>query len=145
MQNGFVCISILHQPGNDPQSGELASERWTPSQSVRTILLSVVSLLNEPNISSPANVDASLSYRNWRDSKGSLSDYEQIVKKQVEDSKKDAEADGVKIPTTVDEYCKTKQRSSPPSNEYSFDEDDFYDDCNSDDSEDGVNDDHDDM
>ena len=66
-------------------------------------------------------------------------------RKQVEDSKKDAEADGVEIPTTVDEYCKTKQRSSPPSNEYSFDEDDFYDDCNSDDSEDGVNDDHDDM
>lgn len=36
-------------------SGELASERWSPAQRIRTILLSVISLLNEPNTSSPVS------------------------------------------------------------------------------------------
>ncbi len=48
-QNGDLCISILHPPVDDPQSGELPCERWNPTQNVRTVLLSVVSLLNEPN------------------------------------------------------------------------------------------------
>jgi len=39
-------------------SGEKAEERWNPTQSVESILLSVVSLLGDPNCSSPANVDA---------------------------------------------------------------------------------------
>ena len=46
----------------------------------RTILLSVISLLNEPNTFSPANVDASVMFRKWRDSKGKDSEYEKIVK-----------------------------------------------------------------
>jgi ubiquitin-conjugating enzyme E2 R len=53
-----VCISILHPSTEDPQSGEHPSERWNPTQTVRTILMSIISLLNEPNCSSPANVDA---------------------------------------------------------------------------------------
>lgn len=67
-ENGDLCISILHPPVDDPQSGELPCERWNPTQNVRTILLSVISLLNEPNTYSPANVDASVMYRRWRDS-----------------------------------------------------------------------------
>jgi hypothetical protein len=39
----------------DAMSGELASERWSPAQRIRTILLSVISLLNEPNTSSPVS------------------------------------------------------------------------------------------
>lgn len=35
----------------------------------RTILLSVISMLNEPNISSAANVDASVLYRKWKEKK----------------------------------------------------------------------------
>uniref|UniRef100_A0A8B9MGD2 UBC core domain-containing protein n=1 Tax=Accipiter nisus TaxID=211598 RepID=A0A8B9MGD2_9AVES len=31
-ENGDVCISILHPPVDDPQSGELPSERWNPTQ-----------------------------------------------------------------------------------------------------------------
>ena len=58
LRNGEVCISILHPPTEDPQSGEHPSERWNPAQNVRTILMSIISLLNEPNCSSPANVDA---------------------------------------------------------------------------------------
>ena len=49
--NGELCLSILHQPIDDPSSGELASERWNITQNVRTILLSVQSLLDAPNIS----------------------------------------------------------------------------------------------
>ncbi|UXI15502.1 deoxyribodipyrimidine photolyase [Sarcoptes scabiei] len=92
-ENGDLCISILHPPVEDPQSGELACERWNPTQNVRTILLSVISLLNEPNTSSPANVDASIMYRKWRDTKGKDKEYETIIKKQVAASKIEAEKD----------------------------------------------------
>jgi len=34
-ESGDVCISILHPPVDDPQSGELPSERWNPTQNVR--------------------------------------------------------------------------------------------------------------
>lgn len=79
-QNGDLCISILHPPVDDPQSGELPCERWNPTQNVRTILLSVISLLNEPNTSSPANVDASIMYRRWRDSAGKDIEYANIIR-----------------------------------------------------------------
>ena len=46
----------------------------------RTILLSVVSLLNEPNTFSPANVDASVMFRRWKDSKGKDKEYENIIR-----------------------------------------------------------------
>jgi ubiquitin-conjugating enzyme E2 R len=45
---------------------------------VRTVLLSVISLLNEPNTSSPANVDASVMYRKWKEGKDD--EYPKIVK-----------------------------------------------------------------
>jgi len=65
--NGKVCMSILHPPGEDAMSGELPEERWLPTQSVTTIILSLMSLLNDPNCSSPANIDASVEWRNHRD------------------------------------------------------------------------------
>ncbi|KAF7257533.1 hypothetical protein EG68_04260 [Paragonimus skrjabini miyazakii] len=104
-ESGEVCISILHSPGDDPQSGELASERWNPTQCVRTILLSVISLLNEPNIYSAAHVDASVSYRRWKESNGRDDEYEKIVKALVQQTFADAERDGVQVPTTLEEYC----------------------------------------
>jgi ubiquitin-conjugating enzyme E2 R len=42
-------------------SGELPEERWRPTQTVSTILLSVISMLSDPNTYSAANVDASVS------------------------------------------------------------------------------------
>lgn len=42
--------------------------------------MSVISLLNEPNTFSPANVDASVMYRRWRDSKGKDNEYENIIR-----------------------------------------------------------------
>ena len=65
--DGHICISILHEPGDDERSGELACERWSVAQNVRSILLSIISMLNEPNTSSPANLDASLEYRKYRE------------------------------------------------------------------------------
>ncbi|KAB2576645.1 putative ubiquitin conjugating enzyme protein [Lasiodiplodia theobromae] len=75
--NGTVCISILHPPGDDPNHYEHASERWSPIQSVEKILISVMSMLAEPNDESPANVDAA---RMWREKRG---EYERIVKDNV--------------------------------------------------------------
>jgi hypothetical protein len=46
----------------------------------RTILLSVISLLNEPNTFSPANVDASVMYRKWKESKGKDREYTDIIR-----------------------------------------------------------------
>ncbi|KAF2651883.1 ubiquitin-conjugating enzyme [Lophiostoma macrostomum CBS 122681] len=78
--NGNVCISILHPPGDDPHQYEQASERWSPIQSVEKILISVMSMLAEPNDESPANVDAA---RMWREKRA---DYEKIVKENVRKS-----------------------------------------------------------
>ncbi|CAK7265913.1 ubiquitin conjugating enzyme Ubc7/UbcP3 [Sporothrix epigloea] len=64
--SGLVCISILHAPGNDPNHYELASERWSPVQSVEKILISVMSMLAEPNDESPANVEAAKMWRERR-------------------------------------------------------------------------------
>ncbi|XP_077599644.1 ubiquitin-conjugating enzyme E2 G2 isoform X2 [Stigmatopora nigra] len=65
--DGRVCISILHAPGDDPMGYESSAERWSPVQSVEKILLSVVSMLAEPNDESGANVDASKMWREDRD------------------------------------------------------------------------------
>jgi hypothetical protein len=56
-----VCISILHEPGDDKFGYEKASERWLPVHTVETILISVISMLADPNDESPANVDAAVS------------------------------------------------------------------------------------
>ncbi|CAK5083956.1 unnamed protein product [Meloidogyne enterolobii] len=93
--NPRVCISILHPPGQDKLSGESAAERWNPVHGVRSILLSVISMLNEPNISSPANVDASVSYRNYKENGNK--EFPDIIKKMVEKSKAEAAKDGVKV------------------------------------------------
>lgn len=64
--DGRVCISILHAPGDDPMGYESSAERWSPVQSVEKILLSVISMLAEPNPESGANVDASKMWREDR-------------------------------------------------------------------------------
>lgn len=56
--NGKVCISILHD-GVDQWGYESIQERWNPTHSISSILISIISMLVEPNLDSPANVDAS--------------------------------------------------------------------------------------
>lgn len=93
--DGKLCISILHAPGEDEQSGELASERWSPLQGVESVLRSVLLLLDDPEISSPANVDAGVMYRDDR------AQYNEKAKAAVEASKKDIPA-GYIVPTTLE-------------------------------------------
>ncbi|RYP05159.1 hypothetical protein DL765_009921 [Monosporascus sp. GIB2] len=81
--DGNVCISILHTPGEDITSGEQASERWSPLQGVESVLRSVLLLLDDPEINSPANVDASVMYRDDRAA------YNRKAKETVEKSKGD--------------------------------------------------------
>ncbi|EGG23842.1 Putative Ligase [Cavenderia fasciculata] len=66
-KNGDVCISILHEPGDDVYGYEKASERWLPVHTVESILVSVISMLSSPNDESPANIDAATEWRNQKD------------------------------------------------------------------------------
>ncbi|ELA46014.1 hypothetical protein VCUG_02490 [Vavraia culicis subsp. floridensis] len=61
--DGKVCISTLHVADDDPSAYESPDEKWTPVHGIRTIVLGVISILNEPNIVSPANVDASKMFK----------------------------------------------------------------------------------
>lgn len=60
-KNGEVCISILHDPGEDKWGYERPEERWLPIHTVETIIMSVISMISDPNDQSPANVDAAVS------------------------------------------------------------------------------------
>lgn len=73
-------------------SGELAAERWSPVQRVETVLISILSLLDDAEVSSPANVDAGVMLRNKPE------EYKEMVKKDLELSKQDIPADFV-MPT----------------------------------------------
>ncbi len=95
--DGTVCISILHPPGDgnndiliyyyvietpiiDPNMYEDASERWSPVQSVEKILLSVVSMLAEPNDESGANIEAC---KVWR---ANRAEFDRLVRECVKKS-----------------------------------------------------------
>ena len=56
----MVCISILHEPGDDQYGYEDAGMRWLPIHTIETILISVISMLADPNDESPANVEAAV-------------------------------------------------------------------------------------
>lgn len=61
-EDGKVCISILHPPGEDKfNEQESAMERWRPILGVEQIIISVISMLSDPNDVSPANIDAAVS------------------------------------------------------------------------------------
>ncbi|KAJ9490519.1 hypothetical protein VN97_g2738 [Penicillium thymicola] len=89
--SGKLCISILHTPGEDEMSGELASERWSPAQRVESVLISIISLLDDAEPASPANIDAAVLLRNEPEV------YRQRVKSDVEKSKIDIPA-GFEMP-----------------------------------------------
>ncbi|TVY84171.1 Ubiquitin-conjugating enzyme E2-34 kDa [Lachnellula suecica] len=93
--DGKLCISILHTPGEDAQSGELASERWSPLQGAESVLRSILLLLDDPEISSPANVDAGVMYRDKR------AEYNEKAAETVVASKKNI-PDGFIMPTSLE-------------------------------------------
>lgn len=73
-------------------SGETAGERWSPVQGVESVLISILSLLDDAEISSPANVDASVQLRDHKEA------FNQRVKEDVEKSKGDV-PEGFVMPT----------------------------------------------
>ena len=101
--DGKLCISILHTPGDDEMSGETAGERWSPVQRVESVLLSIISLLDDAECSSPANVDAGILLRK------DPAEFKKRVSTDVESSKQDIPAgfvmptheSTVKIPTAI--------------------------------------------
>ncbi|KAK5993639.1 Ubiquitin-conjugating enzyme E2 R2 [Cladobotryum mycophilum] len=93
--DGNLCISILHKPGEDEQSGELASERWNVLHGVESVLRSVLLLLDDPEINSPANVDASVCYRDKRD------EYDTLAKGTVARTQSDI-PEGSTMPTAAE-------------------------------------------
>jgi ubiquitin-conjugating enzyme E2 R len=68
-------------------SGERPEERWNPTQTPETILLSIISLLSDPNIFSPANVDAGVEYRDRKPA------FKNRVKKLIEKANSTLPAD----------------------------------------------------
>lgn len=94
-QGGKLCISILHRPGDDERSGEMANERWNVLHGVESVLRSVLLLMDDPEINSPANVDASVLYRDRRE------EYDKRARETVERTQKDVPP-GVVMPTTVE-------------------------------------------
>ena len=94
-------------------SGESASIRWSPAQRAESVLISVLSLLDDANVDSPANVDASVIYRDDRKK------YESMVAKDLETSKKDIPS-GFIMPT-ADAFAAKKEEV------VSYDDDDWAD------------------
>lgn len=82
--NGELCISILHPPEEDRYGYERASERWSPVQTPETILLSVISLFEDPNDESPANLEAAKLLREERE--GLNKDFRRRCRKCVRES-----------------------------------------------------------
>lgn len=80
---GVKFISQMFHP-NVYATGELCLDilqnRWSPTYDVAAILTSVQSLLNDPNTSSPANVEASNLYKDNR------KEYTKRVRETVEKS-----------------------------------------------------------
>ena len=90
-------------------SGESAAERWSPAQRVETVLISIISLLDDAEVSSPANVDAGVMLRR------NPTKYKSVVMELVEASKKDI-PDGFIMPT----------HDSTPKPSAKIDDDDFW-------------------
>lgn len=55
-KDGNICLDILKE--------DLNISKWTPAMKIQDVLASLVSMLNEPNTDSPANVDAARAYDN---------------------------------------------------------------------------------
>ncbi|KAF2095294.1 hypothetical protein NA57DRAFT_44916 [Rhizodiscina lignyota] len=125
--DGRLCISILHAPGDDEMSGESAAERWSPAQRVESVLISILSLLDDAEVSSPANVDAGVMLRK------DPAVYKAKVKKDLEKSKEDI-PEGFVMPTS-DAWKSREKEAEEREKQFSLDdwgdsdvEDDFDDD-----------------
>lgn len=131
--DGKLCISILHAPGHDEMSGESAGERWSPAQRVESVLISIISLLDDAECSSPANVDAGVMLR--QNPKG----FKEKVLQDVEKSKADIPA-GFVMPT----HQSTAKKPEKPMDDPNFWVDSDEDELGGSDTDEEMNEDFDD-
>ena len=96
-------------------SGETAAERWSPIQRVESVLLSIISLLDDAECSSPANVDAGVMLRKNQE------EYKKLVQRDVEASKKDIPAGFVMPENDVP----TQQPEKHDDRDFWYDSDEF--------------------
>ncbi|GMM47788.1 hypothetical protein DAPK24_043860 [Pichia kluyveri] len=117
--DGKVCISILHESVTTPMSGEPDNETWSPAQCVESVIISIISILDDPNIYSPANTDASNMWRDRRD------EYNEKIKKFAETSRQSIPSD-FQIPS--DESIIKGSNNHIDEDNWYFDEEDEDDD-----------------
>jgi len=77
-------------------------------------------MLDEPNISSPANVDASVMFRNHRE------EYNAKVAEEVAASKLVAQREGVEVPVTVEDYVIQAKEEEVVMDTYDTSDDEKY-------------------
>lgn len=99
-------------------SGETAAERWSPAQRSESVLLSIISLLDDAECSSPANVDAGVMLRKEPET------FKKQVKEDVDASKKDI-PEGFIMPTSDVSPKKVEKEDDRDFWVDSDDEDDF--------------------
>lgn len=92
-RDGKVCITTLQHPIpdhlRDPNEVDTNSETgfWSPANGIETILMSIVSLLSDPNPDDPANAEAGDMYSNNK------SMFVKRVQETIEQSIKDKPSD----------------------------------------------------
>lgn len=133
--DGRLCISILHTADGDG-ADEPSNLTWSPAQNVESVLISILSLLEDPNVNSPANIEASICYRKQKDA------YKEKIKLDVERSR-NRMPEGVVLPT-FSELTESKPSKQENEVEEEWWEDDYYD-YDEDDSEEDEEDDDDNM
>lgn len=117
-------------------SGELAAERWSPAQRVESVLLSIISLLDDAECSSPANVDAGVMLRN------EPSQYKKLVAADVEASKTDIPEGFVMPKADIPERQPEKQNDG---DDFWYDSDQEFDFGGSDTDEEDIGDEDEEM
>lgn len=105
-------------------SGELAAERWSPAQRVESVLISIISLLDDAEVNSPANVDAGVLLR--KNPEG----YKKRVQQDVDNSKSNIPSDFI-MPTS-------HEASVMPDKAEKFDDQDFWVDSDEDDDTEDI-------
>jgi ubiquitin-conjugating enzyme E2 G1 len=60
--DGKVCMSILHSSQIE-NFYDRPEEKWLPVHTIQSIILSMLLILQDPNIESPANIDAAKLFR----------------------------------------------------------------------------------